>query len=493
MALVEVGGAAYPTTAEIRDAILRTKRLAYVRRGKKINVLPGSDAYFDATAIAEVISIAFANGQITLADVNPLTTTGTRLRLLCKVFGVSERPMAGSSGYIIVSCVGTVVIPEGYICTAASGAKYKTTAIATATNGDLVQVVAVSTGTATDQDAGAILGWDSAAVGGLKSTCTVYVGGLTGGSDGDTDETLRARLIDRIAFPGAGGNWPQVKKWAEDASASIKAAYVYQAPQGPCSVGVAVEGVEDDGVLGQTVVNLAASAIAANYPGNVTLNVTSIVAEQVDIVIAAQLPLPQSAGGIGGGWRDAVPWPSDNTTVTTVNANLAVVQAVAAPVQGMHIALWSKDDQEMREFVLAGVVDLGAGAYGLTMVPLQPGDTTDPSMIGGYVSAGAENLVSYVATVLEQMKALGPGEKSNSPDIIPRALRKPTADVVAQAALNSPFLSAISNAHSEIVDLAWAGRFATGTVTPLTMPSVPPTTTDPPRKLVLGHFAIRKA
>src|SRR5262249_15914494 len=119
MALPQVDGAVYPTESEVRDQLLRTIRLAFLRRGRAVNVLPGSDYHIMATAMARVIVIAFANNKVALRDVSPLTATGDNLTKLAKAFGVERRPPSGASGYLIVKCTGVAPIPATYACTAA--------------------------------------------------------------------------------------------------------------------------------------------------------------------------------------------------------------------------------------------------------------------------------------------------------------------------------------------------------------------------------------
>jgi uncharacterized phage protein gp47/JayE len=490
MSLPEVDGAFYPTEAEVRDQLLRTVRLAYLRRGKKVNVLPGSDYFITCTAMARVVAIAFANSKVALRDVSPLTATGDNLRKLSKAFGVAERPPSGSSGFLKVKCTGTVVIPASYAATAPNGKKYATTAATTVASGQVVAVVAVDAGADTNQDGGTILSWDSAAVGALAATAVVEAGGITGGSDGDDEETLRERLLMRLAFPGAGGNWSQVKGWAEDVTAAVEAAYVYPAARGPGSVDIAVTKARGDRALSPTVVAEVAAHVAANIPGFASLNVTSVQRLEVDVTIVARLPLPTFAGGAGGGFRDAAPWPTDDARIVAVAGAQLDVLTAGTPTLGARIGLWDPASKQLTEFTITSAPASIAGGWRFTIAPTSGGAVPAWLAPGMYVSAGAVNLVSYAQTVLAEFEKLGPGEKSASPDVLPRALRKPPSDVIAPSALTSLLLAGVTNNHPEIMSLNWGARRISGTATLIESPPVPMTAADPPYVLVLKHLAL---
>lgn len=495
MALPQVDQAFYPTEAEIRDQILRTIRVAFLSRGIKVNTLPGSDYFISATALARVISIAFANSKVALRDVSPLTATGDNLRKICAAFGVYPRPASSASGPAVVKCTGTIVLPGGYSCTAPNGKKYKTVASLTLTTGAQATIQATDAGADTNQPAGTILSWDSASVGALAPTATVGPGGLTGGDDGDDDESLRTRLLERLSSPGVGGNWAAVKGWAEAASAAVGAAYVYQAVRGPGSVDVALVSSGKDPQLGASTVAQVAAIVAANIPGYASLNTTSVQKQPVDVTVAAKLPLPTFAGGTGGGWLDAAPWPTEDVKVFLVNLPSTIrVTGSTKPALGQHFSLWDPGSQAMTDFQIITPPPIGVpNDWILHIAPVNGGTVPLWVVPGLYVSASAQNLADYATDLLAEFNALGPGEKTANTNIIPRALRKPSPDVVAPTDLSSVLLAAVTNKHPEILSLDWGARYVAGTTTPITTPPLPVTTADPPFVLTLNNLAIRAA
>ncbi len=502
MALPAVGDAAYPTRVELRDAMLRTIKLAFQRRGLEANVLPGSDHYIRADAIAKRLAIAFGNLEAVLATLSPLQAEGEYLEALCSVFGITRRGASKAAGYLTITVTGgaSVTIPAGYQCTSQAGIKYQTTsANVGVTNGASVQVQAVSAGAAGDVAAGELVTWDSASVGFLASTAVVAAGGLANGRDEDSNEKLRERLIDRLSYPQGGGNVSQVRAWAEGTSAAIEKAYVYAAARGPGSINVALTSEGGDRAVAAIYVAEVAAAIAREQPGHASVNVKSASVQWLDIVLLAKLPLPPQAGGSGGGWRDASPWPSGSPTLGVSDGKVtgyvagtgtATVRETTTPVVGQRIGIWDPtggddDDGIMREYEVATVGGV-AGAWTITVVN---GFAVSP--LNAYISAGAFNLPDYGETFLAAMHQIGPGQLTTSTSILPRGRRQPPPDVSNPSDVTAKQLEALTSVYPEVLDLSYAARVETGTTTTRTSPAVPATTSDAPRILGLQYFAIR--
>lgn len=482
MALPSVQDAAYPSASQTRDTILRAIVFAFARRGIVANVLPGSDHFIRADTYAKRVSIAIANNELALEDSNPLTATGDKLVTLAGVFGVSKRPAGPAAGSVTITCTGVISIPDGFQCTAPNGRKYKTIAAATGiASGASVDVIALAGGVDTNQDAGTVLSWDSAAIGALKSTCVVATGGLTGGADEDTDEVLRDRLLTKLANPPGGGNASQIQEFAEDATASVEVAYVYPAVRGPASYDVAVTKAGGDRVLPAAIVTNVFNFVNGRMPGQNDLNLTTVTPQPTDIVLDATLPLPASAGGPGGGWRDGSPWPAEPTQVTSLVSGTFTVDSTATPAVGNSIGIWDSSAGVMREYTITAVGG-SVGAWTFTVQEPVIGVTAGSS----YVSAGAFSLVDYAALFAEQMATLGPGQKTDSPEILPRALRFPSTQVSHPSDLGSRLLVPLQTQFTEISDISFDGA-----VTPSgTSPGIPLTTADPPKILTLNEFAI---
>lgn len=498
MAIPSVDNSAYPTPEEILNQYLSDVRYGYERIGVVANVSKGSEPYIRGQALANRISIAIQNNKLALADVSPLDASGDALVELAGVFGVTKRPASSASGNVKIEAIGvaTVTIPAGFKCTSPSGIQYQTTGSFTVPNGGSVEVQAVSAGADTEQVSGTVLTWDSAAIGALGQNCTVDAGGIDGGSDEDTEEVLRRRLIQRLSFPEVGGNTAQVVSFAEEATSAVQAAFVYAAVRGPSSYDVAVTSTSADRSLSAANLSIVTNNILANMPGSADLNVTSVEAEQLDVVLNCALPLPVNAGGAGGGWKDAVPWPSTNDGVVYAQVtakpspNVIEVNSTAAdpPLNGQRFAIWDYVNSKMLRFTILSVAG-GPGAWLITRT-----NDSDPFTsvdIGSYCSADAVNLSAYATQFNEAIALLGPGQKTTSQDILPRAKRQPGPDFTFPTDLTNATLNNVLSQNDEMLDLNYAARYETGTVTTRFSPSIPLTTADPPKVLAMKYFAIR--
>lgn len=492
MTIPSVTDANYPTHDELRSGLLRAIRYAYARRGLEANVLQGSELWYRYDALARRISIAIANNQISATAYDPLEAQGQDLLDLAAVFGILPRPASKASGFLIIRATGTVSISSGYQSTARTGRKHVTTVPRIGiTNGTQVEVEAVVAGAAGNLAAGEEVTWDSAAVGGLDHRATVAPGGITGGEDADDVERVRARLLDRLAFPATGNNWAQTKADAEQASAAVQVAFVYPAVRGPSSEDVALVGSTGDGTLSGATIARVAAYVAGRQGGNPSLNVTGISNVDVDVILEASLPLPESAGGAGGGWLDGTPWPAEVVQVTAYNSGtgVATVDGSTAPTVGARIGIWDQSTETMWEHTILSVS--GAGPWDITVVGGFSFDPTD-----AFVSAGADNMVEYANTAVGStgvFRGLGPGEKTSSADILPRGRRHPSPDVAYPSDLTNVQIKALLAAHPEFLELSYAARYEAGTTNPLTSPPLPATTADPPKRLRVQRFAIVKA
>jgi uncharacterized phage protein gp47/JayE len=502
MALPAVGEENYPTPDEILALVLGSMQIDAARRGLDIDISPGSDHHIRAKAFSKRVSVAIANGQIARDNYNPLTATGDNLFALCALYGITQRPASKAAGYLIVRVsTGSAPIPAGYRCTSPTGEKYQTTTAKTVTNtspNNTIQIQAVEGGSSTNLSAGTQLTWDSSAIGNLLKPCTVDSQGIQNGTDADDEETMRRRLLAKLSRPGIGGNAAQLQEWAEESSSAIEAAYVYSSVRGPGSYDIALTAADSDRTLDTTIVSTAASYVAGQMPGHADVNLTTVSAQNVDVVLAMTLALPASAGGAGGGWHDATPWPnatSGNVKITAYDSGTGIATTNATATNGLaigtRIGIWytpiNTTEPVMVERTVS-YVDLSGGFYN---IKTEDGFPVNPT--GSYISAGAVHLISYAATALEKVRVLGPGEKTTSVDILPRGRRQPTPEDGTETDLNSRLLTAIQNEHTEIRSLEYAARYDTGTTNTRTSPSVPTTTANAPRILVLKELAFRKA
>jgi uncharacterized phage protein gp47/JayE len=490
MTTFAVGNAAYPTAVQIRDQILSDLTYYGSQGGIVFNVKPGSEHYKVATALANRVTIAIANNKISNDQRNPLTSTGEPLRDIARVYGIVERPSSQSSGNVSIKVATgvSITIPTGWQGTGPNSKKYVTTQLNSGVvNGDSIAMISVESGADTVLTTGQQITWDSAAIASLINPATVLSPGIRGGADTDDDEDIRRRLLDRLAAQAVGGNGASLKGWAEETSASIHSAYVYQGIRGPATADIAIIASTGDRTLSGAIVDSSRANVVASMPGGVvSINLTTVVAEELDIIFEVRLPLPESMGGTGGGWRDAVPWPSDLVQVTAIAGSNFTVDGSTSPVVGQSIGLWNRsdiDDPVMEERTITAVSG-STGAWVITMT-----GSNSFVVVGDYVSAGATNLVAYAASAYAQFLLLGPGEKTNNVDLLPRSARYPSTETSGSMELTNRQISEVMNEYDEMIDLSYGAVYETSTTTTRLSPSIPSTTSSPPRILVCKRLA----
>lgn len=488
MAVPRIASLYYPTKEEVMDAFLRRVRINGERYGHTINVAVGSELWLRANALAGIVVHAFANNKVALQQYSPLTAEEDKALELAAQYGVLQRTGASATGTATARCTGTVIIPDGFLCTAPNGEKFAATGPVTITTSGTVSLTAVNAGTAGNLSASTTLTWDSASLGFLQRT--LVTGGTTGGTEDDTWEEVRARLLLKLKAPQVGTNWAQLRAWALESTSSVSRAFVYPAVRGPGTVDIAVIG-EDNAVLSDATCTIVEDYVAGEASDHADISVTSYVAEAVDVVIA--LRLPDSTSATGGGWTDATPWPTQTCRITA-ESGVALTTSIA----------WGADDPAVGTTVYIHDGTTLQGPHTIASIAnnggfLQVSLNTDPgTVLNGYISAACTSIDDYADTLAEAFLALGPGEKSESIFVLPRGKRRPLADASdyprAGHRLESDLMAArdaTTNAvlHPEMQDARLVTVRLTTTTTEQYAPSVPAAAGDPPRMLTLAKYA----
>jgi len=168
---------------------------------------------------------------ITTADVEGLETHADE-------YGISRTAAAKASGSIQVTGTIGATIPAGTQFQTADGTLYasntETTIVASPQS---IEVTAVEGGVDANQEAGAALSFISP-IAGISTQCTVGTGGITGGTDEETDDELREKVLLRKQYPPFGGCEYDYKNWILEYS-GVTRAWVFPTYKGAGTVGCA--------------------------------------------------------------------------------------------------------------------------------------------------------------------------------------------------------------------------------------------------------------
>ncbi|MEQ8605193.1 MAG: baseplate J/gp47 family protein [Marivibrio sp.] len=129
-------------------------------------------------------------------------------------FGLARKAAWKASGAVTFTGEDGAAIPLGAILQRPDGVRYRTTAAAAIAGGTAsAAVTAEKGGAAGNADAGLKLALTSPIVG-VQGEATIAAGGLTQGSDVESDDRLRERVLLEMRAPAHGGRRLDYIRWA---------------------------------------------------------------------------------------------------------------------------------------------------------------------------------------------------------------------------------------------------------------------------------------
>ena len=465
-------------SSDFRDDFLRSLRngLITIAGIPNPNLTYGTDDYILGEAIGKIAELASLNGIASADAQMPDTATGSDLYRIAAIYSLALRPAGGSSGAIVLASSQTVGITSGQVLVV-NGLRFQVSAGGTYSNGAIVPITSVDTGSATNLPAGTSLVWQSSP-NFVAPTALVAAPGLIGGIDAETDQGLRARLLARIQNAPGGGNWAQFAEAASNSSSAVQQAFVYPTYSGPSTVLIAVTGAPtatsklrsvNSIIVSQTV----APAIQAVTFEGVLQTVTT--AQNVPINLSMGLSLPSYPSTVG--WTDANQFPLPviaspgvfstgycdvvavtNSKLFTVNADSSTVPASGAVI---NLCWISKADWLLH--TAQATVTGSSSPYTVTLTSASnPFVSSDPTAtviaVGDYVFPAAYNTSNYVAALLSVFANLGPGQIAVSSSIVTRAARRPYVSQSNPCDLGPSVLKILDQTGDEVLDAQYLYR-----------------------------------
>lgn len=286
----------------------------------------------------------------------PDTAVDEYLERWCAIFGLFRVAATAATGNVTITGINGNLITAGTILQAASGVQYRTTADATIASGTVsVGVKATTSGADGNLPPVSPLSFLSP-VAGINSGATVGLDGITGGSDDETVDSLRKRLIERIQTPPQGGNVTDYEKWVKEIRADVTRVWVAPLEMGAGTVtvrfvmdNIAGGPLPPSGVISDVAAYIQTKRpVTANvfvvaptlYPVNMTILLSPSTQAVKDAVTAELKDLFFRDGQPGGTIlisriREAISIAAGETdhTLTTPTANV-VATAGSIPVLG---------------------------------------------------------------------------------------------------------------------------------------------------------------
>lgn len=292
-----------PTLEDIRDGILRD----IANQNPQAAVGADSDFRMRANATAAAIEGLYQFQAWTARQITPDTADDEIVERYASLYSMVKKSATPAVGFVAFGGTVGASINAGVEAKALDGRAYVTTAqgVIGIDGKATLSAQAAMPGIAGNQIAGTALVLTTAPAG-ISSTATII--SMTAGTDLETPAALRARLLDRLRHPPAGGNEYDYRRWALEVP-GVTAAWVYPLRRGLGTVDIAVvsNGVPAPQVLLNTVkayiktVNPAGGDCQALAPELVAVNVVAGV-EVAGITLASVRATVQAVLGayIGG-------------------------------------------------------------------------------------------------------------------------------------------------------------------------------------------------
>lgn len=196
------------------------------------------------------------------------------------IYGIARKAAAKAAGTVVFTGNAGSIVPSGSILKRTSdGALYTTLEDGLAS----VKIVAQDVGAAGNADSGAVLNLISP-ISGVQSSAVVSA--ITGGSDVESIESLRARIISRKQQPPQGGNKHDYVTWALEVP-GVTRAWCFPEYMGIGTVGVAFTRDDDTSFIPDTEeISAVKTHIDEKRPVTADVYVFAPVLKTVDLSIS---------------------------------------------------------------------------------------------------------------------------------------------------------------------------------------------------------------
>lgn len=167
----------------------------------------------------------------------PDTADAEILARQASIWGIIYKAAAKAAGNVTFTGTNGAVIPAGSELQRSDGWLYTTNADATIASGTATAAVTASTAGSAGNTAAAASLTLTSPISGVSTSVTIATGGLTGGTDLETNDSVRARLIARLQAPPHGGADFDYVAWAKEV-AGVTRAWAVGNENGPGTVAV---------------------------------------------------------------------------------------------------------------------------------------------------------------------------------------------------------------------------------------------------------------
>lgn len=250
--------------------------------GNPVQVFPGTEVYARLYAIAQLDTAISYQGLTTVNQNMVDTATGSNLDRLASLRGIYRKGATQSEGNILFYTSATQSIVAGAVLNGPSSLTFQVLTTGTYSNGQYIPIQSIVAGSNTNLPVGTVLTWSSPPYNSQPSVPVATP--LTGGTDLESDDALRARLILVYQYPPQAGNTSQIAQDAGLQDPLIQQPFIYPNYNGTGTMLVALTSFQTTSYIGRDLPSLPLDnytfgATIANYGINPTLQSPGLVVD----------------------------------------------------------------------------------------------------------------------------------------------------------------------------------------------------------------------
>lgn len=367
--------------------------------------------------------------NVVYEDLLPDGAAGEKLDRHGDIHDVTRKPATAAKKANALRVTGTPAssVAIGDALVHADGTRYQVDENASIPGGGSyvdVDVLALDTGSATRKQTGETFTFESPPSG-INSSAVLVLDMDEDGDDEETDGAYRARILDRIAQPGMGGNANDYATWALEVT-GIAGAYVFPLRQGLGSVDLACLHT------GSGVVRLLTSGEIAEVQDYIDDRRPVSVADCRVLTVAAEpndmeiLITPEDGAEYQFDWDDTTPLAV--STYTAGTRTLKFTAARPADMQAGHRLIYKRTAATKNDGSEVVIESLGPGADEVVLTT----DPANPPQAANAVYAGGPLVEIVRQAVLAHIDALGPARGSYAQGAWDGTLRTASLSKLAQ-------------------------------------------------------------
>jgi len=176
------------------------------------------------------------------------TATVEYLNRKASIWGLARNPATFAHGSIVFTGTNGTILPAGTTLQRSDGVQFTVDADGLVASGTTTVTATCSTAGATGNMNAAGTLTIATPISGITSQGVIDSNGMAGGTDTESDDDFRARLLLLIQFPARGGNATDYEFWAKEIS-GVTRVWVHENQYGVGTVGVTFVRDNDSGSI----------------------------------------------------------------------------------------------------------------------------------------------------------------------------------------------------------------------------------------------------